>query len=71
MVHFWDPLLLNVTKAVGAGDGETDQENILKQISLCEESSVKSMSSQFPDMKVVEVVEVVESGHSSRLQPCP
>ena len=33
MAHFWDPLGLHVAETVGVGDGETDQENILKQIS--------------------------------------
>ena len=40
MVHLWDPLGADVLQAGGAGDGETDQEDILEQTSAREGSSV-------------------------------
>ena len=31
LLHFWDPLVLNVLETWGGVYGETDQEDILKQ----------------------------------------
>ena len=67
MDHFWDPLGLHVAESGWVVDGKTDQEHILKQISVSEVQYIVHIHIiilQCPDMKVV------SDGRSRPAQPC-
>ena len=64
MGHLWDPLGLHVLETGGAGDGETDEDNILKEISV-RPARYNTISLQYENMQVVS--DCPGLGHD---QPC-